>query len=206
MIRRGLLPVLGLSCFLGLLIFIYRSVLFEDGQFAWDNASYCYYPLYLRVQQEWESGRWPLWDPGQNGGEPLLGNPIAAVFYPAKVLYTLSTYAWGSTTLRDRPYNHCLCRPHCFVSIVGRDLDGIVFGRTELCVWGAGPVPVLQRRFSGRCGLGALGSLCVRQATPPAAALGWGRGRSDPGASRCSVAILRRPILPPCAVPVTRCC
>ncbi len=43
-----------------------------------------------------EIWRWPLWDPGQNGGEPLLGNPIAAVFYPGKVLYALSSYAWGA--------------------------------------------------------------------------------------------------------------
>jgi hypothetical protein len=94
--HRSVLPIVGLGCFLSLLLVVYRSVLFEDGQFAWDNASYCYYPLYLRVQQEWNAGRWPLWDPGQNCGEPLLGNPISAVLYPGKILYTLVSYPWAA--------------------------------------------------------------------------------------------------------------
>ena len=59
------------------------------------QSSY-FYPLDLRVRQEWEAGRWPLWDPGHNGGEPLLGNPMCAVFYPGKVLYTLFPYAWAA--------------------------------------------------------------------------------------------------------------
>ncbi len=93
--RRAVLPLVGLGCFLGLLLVVYRPVLFEDGQFAWDNAAYVYYPLDLRVQHEWDAGRWPLWDPGQNGGEPLLGNPIAAVLYPGKILHALLSYAWA---------------------------------------------------------------------------------------------------------------
>ena len=60
------------------------------------DASFFYYPLYRRVQQEWAAGRWPLWDPGQNGGTPLLGNPVAAVLYPGKVIYALFPYAWGA--------------------------------------------------------------------------------------------------------------
>jgi hypothetical protein len=94
--RRVVLPVVGLGCFLAVLLAVYRPVLFDDRQFAWDNASYFYYPLYLRVQQEWDAGRWPLWDPGQNGGEPMLGNPVTAVLYPGKLLYALATYAWGA--------------------------------------------------------------------------------------------------------------
>jgi hypothetical protein len=93
--RRTVLPLLGLGCFLGLLLFTYYPVLFEDQQFAGGNTSYFDYPLYLRVQQEWAAGRWPLWDPGQNGGTPLLGNPMAAVLYPVKVLHVLLPYAWA---------------------------------------------------------------------------------------------------------------
>jgi hypothetical protein len=93
--RRAALPLAGSICSLGLLLVVYRPVLFEGGQFAWDNAAYLYYPLYLRVQQEWGAGRLPLWDPGQNCGEPLLGNPIAAVLYPAKLLYAVLPYAWA---------------------------------------------------------------------------------------------------------------
>jgi hypothetical protein len=76
-VRRAVLAFFGGGCFLFLLVCCYRPVLFEDGQFAYRDAAAFYYPLYLRVQQEWRAGRWPLWDPGQNGGEPLLGNPMA---------------------------------------------------------------------------------------------------------------------------------
>ena len=34
--------------------------------------------------------------PGQNGGAPLLGNPMAAVLYPGKVLYAVLPYAWAA--------------------------------------------------------------------------------------------------------------
>ncbi len=42
------------------------------------------------------AGRWPLWNDGQNSGEPLLGNANAAVFYPGKVLYALLPYPWAA--------------------------------------------------------------------------------------------------------------
>ena len=53
--RRAALPLFGLGCFLALLLICYRSVLFEGGQFASANASY-FYPLDLRVRQEWDAG------------------------------------------------------------------------------------------------------------------------------------------------------
>src|SRR5262249_21174029 len=93
--RRAATHLAGPVCFLALLVVVYRPVLFEGGQFASANSSY-FYPLYLRVQQEREAGRWPLWDPGHNGGEPLLGNPMAAVLYPGKVLYAWLPYAWAA--------------------------------------------------------------------------------------------------------------
>jgi hypothetical protein len=96
MIRRILLPLLGLGCSLTLLLACYRGVLFQDGQFAGFDAAFFYYPLYLRIQQEWAAGRWPLWDPGQNGGVPLLGLPMAAVFYPGKLVYALLPYQWAA--------------------------------------------------------------------------------------------------------------
>jgi hypothetical protein len=79
-----------------LLLICFRAVLFHDEQFAYRDAAHFYYPLYLRVQQEWDAGRWPLWDPGQNAGMPLLGMPMAAVLYPGKVLYALFAYAWAA--------------------------------------------------------------------------------------------------------------
>src|SRR5262245_50976739 len=87
--RRLVLLLLVPGCALTLLLVCFRAVLFHQEQFAFRDAGNFYYPLYLRVQQEWRSGRWPLWDPWQNGGQPLLGNPMAAVFYPGKLLFAL---------------------------------------------------------------------------------------------------------------------
>ena len=78
-----------------MLLYCYRRVLFAGEQFAFRDAVHFYYPLYLRVQQEWEAGRWPLWDPGQNGGIPLLGYPMAAVLYPGKLVYAILPFPWA---------------------------------------------------------------------------------------------------------------
>ncbi len=79
---------LGLSCF--------GAVLFGDRQFAFRDAGQYYYPLYLRVQQEWDAGRWPLWAPEANAGTPLMGDPTAAVLYPGKLVYWWLPYAWAA--------------------------------------------------------------------------------------------------------------
>jgi hypothetical protein len=94
--RRWFYPLLGLGCALALLCSCYGGVLFHGGQFGFRDAAHFYYPLYQRVQQEWEAGRWPLWSAEENSGMPLLGNPTAAVLYPGKVLYWKVPYAWGA--------------------------------------------------------------------------------------------------------------
>jgi hypothetical protein len=94
--RRTLIPALGLGSALTLLVVCFRAVLFDGEQFAFRDAANFYYPLHLRVLQEWRSGRWPLWDAWQNGGQPLLGNPMAAVLYPGKLVYAFLPYAWGT--------------------------------------------------------------------------------------------------------------
>ena len=73
----------------------YGAVLFGGGQFAFRDSANFYYPLYARVQQEWSAGRLPLWEPGENGGTPMLGSPMAAVLYPGKLVFALVPYAWG---------------------------------------------------------------------------------------------------------------
>ncbi|HEX3447892.1 MAG TPA: hypothetical protein VHS97_06535, partial [Isosphaeraceae bacterium] len=60
------------------------------------DAGHYYYPLNKRVQEEWNQSRWPLWEPEENAGMPLLGNPTAAVLYPGKVVFALLPYAWGA--------------------------------------------------------------------------------------------------------------
>ena len=69
---------------------------FADRQFGFRDAGHFYYPLYQRVQEEWNQGRWPLWEPEENAGMPLLGNPTAAVLYPGKLVFAVLPYAWGA--------------------------------------------------------------------------------------------------------------
>jgi hypothetical protein len=90
------LPLLGPICALTLLLVCFRAVLFGGEQFGYRDAGHFYYPLYLRIQQEWAAGRWPLWDPWQNAGMPLLGMPMSAVFYPGKILYAILDYPWAT--------------------------------------------------------------------------------------------------------------
>jgi hypothetical protein len=90
-----LLGLLGPACAVVLLLACFAPVLFQGEQFAHRHAATFYYPLYRFIQQEWNVGRWPLWDPGQNAGVPLLGMPMAAVLYPGKVLYALLPYPWA---------------------------------------------------------------------------------------------------------------
>ena len=78
-----------------LLLACYAPVLFQDRQFGFRDAGHFYYPLYQRVQQEWNAGRTPLWEPEENAGMPLLGNPTAAVFYPGKLLFAVLPYPWA---------------------------------------------------------------------------------------------------------------
>jgi hypothetical protein len=86
---------LALGCLTVLLLAVFRSVLFHDGQFAFQDAGHYYYPLLERVQQEWRAGRWPLWAPEASAGTPLLGNPTAAVLYPGKFVFFLLPHPWA---------------------------------------------------------------------------------------------------------------
>jgi len=94
--RRAVFPLVVVACALAVFLFVYRAVLFHGEQFGFRDAAHFYYPLYYRVQQEWQAGRWPLWDPWQNAGQPLLGNPMSAVLYPGKLVYGPVSYAWGT--------------------------------------------------------------------------------------------------------------
>ncbi len=90
--RRAGAMILGLGCVLTLVLACFHAVLFRGHQFAFRDAGHFYYPLYRVVQQEWAAGRWPLWNPWQNAGTPLLGMPMAAVLYPGKLLYAVLPY------------------------------------------------------------------------------------------------------------------
>ncbi|HYN28122.1 MAG TPA: hypothetical protein VES94_07475, partial [Burkholderiales bacterium] len=60
--------------------------MFRDRNFSYRDAGHFYYPLLKLVQDEWQAGRWPLWNPYENGGMPLLGNPTSAVLYPPRIV------------------------------------------------------------------------------------------------------------------------
>lgn len=89
---------LGLALLVVLVVLLFHRALFLGEIPSYRDAGHFYYPLYQKVQQEWSAGRLPLWDPGENAGMPLLGNPTAAVLYPFKLLYweRLWPYAWGA--------------------------------------------------------------------------------------------------------------
>jgi len=94
--RRGFTSVLILSSFGALFLICYGPALLLDRQFGFRDAGHYYYPLNKRVQAEWNQGRWPLWEPEENAGMPLLGNPAAAVLYPGKLVFAVLPYAWGA--------------------------------------------------------------------------------------------------------------
>jgi hypothetical protein len=83
-------------CFGSLFLLCCGPALFQGRQFGLRDAGHFYYPLHQRVQEEWNQGRWPLWEPEENAGIPLLGNPAAAVFYPGKLVFAVLPYAWGA--------------------------------------------------------------------------------------------------------------
>ena len=83
-------------CFGSLFLLCYAPALFQGRQFGFRDAGHFYYPLHQRVQEEWNQGRWPLWEPEENAGMPLLGNPAAAVLYPGKLVFAVLPYAWGA--------------------------------------------------------------------------------------------------------------
>ena len=74
----------------------FQAVLFRGEQFGYRDSSSYYYPLHARAVAQWKAGHVPLWDPDENGGLPLLGNPTAAVLYPAKLIFAAVPFAWAS--------------------------------------------------------------------------------------------------------------
>ena len=94
--RHYYILILILICFAALFLCCYAPVFFSDRQFGYRDAGHYYYPLHERVQQEWNEGRWPLWEPEENAGMPLVGNPTAGVFYPGKLVFAVMPYAWAA--------------------------------------------------------------------------------------------------------------
>ncbi len=93
MARR--LPLASTACLLALVAACHGSVLFAGKQYGFRDSALISTRLNWRVQQQWASGQLPTWEPGANGGMPLLGSPMAAVLYPGKLVFAALTYPWG---------------------------------------------------------------------------------------------------------------
>lgn len=74
-----------------LLLFIgfFFAVIFQGEQFCARDSANFYYPLFQQIQNEWDAGRFPGWDPYDNLGQPLAANPTSSVYYPVKILFFL---------------------------------------------------------------------------------------------------------------------
>ncbi|MBQ9126489.1 MAG: hypothetical protein IJY15_01870, partial [Thermoguttaceae bacterium] len=70
--------------------FFFRPFVANE-RFAYRDVGYFYYPLFEQIQSEWKRGRLPLWDPFENLGQPLAGNPTSSVFYPGKAIFFLAS-------------------------------------------------------------------------------------------------------------------
>ncbi|MEP7290032.1 MAG: hypothetical protein ABI947_30155, partial [Chloroflexota bacterium] len=79
--RPWLVPVV-----LALLTIIFlKQVIFPLPGYALDGADLrtMFYPLHGYIRQTLLSGELPLWNPHIYIGHPIVGNPHAALFYPA---------------------------------------------------------------------------------------------------------------------------
>ncbi len=76
-------------CTVALTCWMFAEALFGGGLFAFRDAGHYYYPLLQLVAEQWKAGRLPLWNPYENLGMPLAGNPTAGVFYPPALLFVL---------------------------------------------------------------------------------------------------------------------
>ncbi|MCF0233917.1 MAG: hypothetical protein HUK22_02935, partial [Thermoguttaceae bacterium] len=79
------------ALFFGLFAAFFAPSFAPDARFAYRDVGFFYYPLFEQIQAEWDAGRAPLWDPYENLGQPLAGNPTASVFYPGKIVFFLSS-------------------------------------------------------------------------------------------------------------------
>lgn len=130
--RSWLLPFVSLTALTGLMLACHGRALLKGEQYAFRDAGSYYYPLHQRIQAEWNAGRWPFWEPEENGGMPLLGNPTAAVLYPGKLVFAAFNlpraarfYVIGHTLLAFAAMV-ALAR-HLGMSGVGSSLAGLAY-------------------------------------------------------------------------------
>src|SRR5579859_7068463 len=130
--RRWLLPIvlaIATVIFLRPVVFPMQSNAVVDG----NDLRAMFYPLHQYIRQTLLSGELPLWNPHQFIGHPVIGNPHAALFYPAtwfmwlvgvqrgmslSFVFHVWLGAWGMAALM-RSFK---------ASYVGSLLAGIIYG------------------------------------------------------------------------------
>ncbi len=74
---------------------LFGTVLFQDQSFAMRDAAHFYHPLFQWITSEWREGRFPLWNPYENCGVPLLADASSSLLYPGKVIFLLPVdFVW----------------------------------------------------------------------------------------------------------------
>ncbi len=56
-----------------------------------------FYPYYAISLLAWHNGEWPLWNPLEYAGMPLLANGQSAVLYPPRLVHLVFGLRWGTT-------------------------------------------------------------------------------------------------------------
>ncbi|MDR2757103.1 MAG: hypothetical protein LBC20_15510, partial [Planctomycetaceae bacterium] len=84
---------------LGLCCFLFWSILFGDQQTCFRDESHFHYPLFRYVQTELNAGRFPLWTPYDNIGQPFFANASIGILYLGKLIFFLPfdfalLYSW----------------------------------------------------------------------------------------------------------------
>lgn len=67
-----------------LLLFLF--LIFRGGAPGFRDGAHFYGPLFEYIFVEFQSGRFPLWNPYENIGQPLAANPTSLLFYPGTYL------------------------------------------------------------------------------------------------------------------------
>jgi hypothetical protein len=83
----------------GLCLLLFWSILFSDQQTGFRDESHFHYPLFRYIQAELNAGRFPLWTPYDNIGQPFFANASLGILYPGKLLFFLPfdfalLYSW----------------------------------------------------------------------------------------------------------------
>ena len=110
LMRRDIVSLVGVGCFLALLL----SAIARSCSRMASSPSATQHTSITRstsgCSRSGTPGAGRSGTRGRTAGSPLLGNPMAAVLYPGKVLYAAAALSLGRPALRDRAYDHRLPR------------------------------------------------------------------------------------------------